>query len=323
MSSNNIDDEAYARMIQELEYEEARRNSQRNLNPPPTAPRSYSGSGTAETSATSSSSTENDEEYARRVQEEMQVDIGLSMPEHAPYELSTENDIQLARKVEQEMIDEEMARQLEIQDQNAASAARRAAHVSQQSAPPQRSGCTCRRMLTLACPFAVAASIAVVLFLVFSGNADSIPFLGPNENDPFNGKTNPDDLVQWKTNDKGGLDLELLNALDEAWQTEFLVAMRDWENGDPDALTLTSRQVTPESRCVPVSGVMKVCNGDYGETGWRGINQISISNGWITQSIAKVNEYYLARSSDGDRQYVMCHEIGEWRCHRTAFVKSE
>lgn len=55
---------------------------------------------------------------------------------------------------------------------------------------------------------------------------------------------------------------------------------------------------------------MKVCNGDYGDTRWKGINQVLISNGWIISSIAKMNEFYLGSASFDQRQYTMCHEIG-------------
>jgi hypothetical protein len=111
---------------------------------------------------------------------------------------------------------------------------------------------------------------------------------------------------------KGGLSLELLNALDDSWQTYFEQAVSDWESGSPDALSLTTSKVTAESECKQVDGVMKVCNGDYGDTGWRGINEVLLNaNNRIVSSAAKMNEYYLTSStSSNDKQYTMCHEIG-------------
>jgi hypothetical protein len=64
--------------------------------------------------------------------------------------------------------------------------------------------------------------------------------------------------------------------------------------------------------CQPESGVMKVCNGNFGETGWLGINELVMrsSNGIILNSVAKMNEYYLLNADQYERQYTMCHEIG-------------
>lgn len=65
----------------------------------------------------------------------------------------------------------------------------------------------------------------------------------------------------WKNSGKG-LSLELLNALDETWQGEFEIAVSDWENGDPDTLTLTVVQGDVDNACKTVNGLMKVCNGN-------------------------------------------------------------
>jgi len=132
-------------------------------------------------------------------------------------------------------------------------------------------------------------------------------------NDPFDGQLSSNETSQWDIGgNKNGLNLELLNALDEAWQEEFVLAVSDWENGSPDALTLTTRQVAFDSKCTPVDGRMKVCNGNYGDTGWLGINEIVAyeRNNIIIHSVAKMNEYYLLNANQDERQYTMCHEIG-------------
>jgi hypothetical protein len=129
------------------------------------------------------------------------------------------------------------------------------------------------------------------------------------DNDPF---LSDNTTQSWKTRGEGGLELELQNALDDTWQDEFAKAVLDWEEGEPDALTLTTAQVEVDHTCKPVEGVMKVCNGNYGETGWLGINEIisQVSNGQILSSVAKMNEYYLLNADEYERQYTMCHEIG-------------
>jgi len=115
---------------------------------------------------------------------------------------------------------------------------------------------------------------------------------------------------QWE-NGGNGLNLELYNALDDNWQGEYAIALSDWENGTPDSLTLTTKKVEVDNACVPVDGVMKVCNGNYGESGWLGINELIIINGKkIKHSVAKMNEFYLFNADADKRRYVMCHEIG-------------
>lgn len=134
----------------------------------------------------------------------------------------------------------------------------------------------------------------------FGGGFNNDPYLSDNSTSRWNngGRQN-------------GLRLELVNACDDSWQVEFHKVVYDWDNGDPDALTLTTTRVDVDHSCSPMDGVMKVCNGNYGETGWLGINMI-ISNErtGIRNSVAKMNEYYLKNAGEAARQYTMCHEIG-------------
>uniref|UniRef100_A0A7S2HGM9 Uncharacterized protein n=1 Tax=Helicotheca tamesis TaxID=374047 RepID=A0A7S2HGM9_9STRA len=117
-------------------------------------------------------------------------------------------------------------------------------------------------------------------------------------------------LIIGKTTKKG-LELELWYACDDTWQEEYDAAVLDWEEGTPDTLTLTTVKVDVDNECTPHDGVMKVCNGNYGETGWLGINELLlIGDGQITSSVAKMNEHYLLNADIYERQYTMCHEIG-------------
>jgi hypothetical protein len=129
---------------------------------------------------------------------------------------------------------------------------------------------------------------------------------------PWNA-TNPDDAQRWDNNGQG-LSLTILNALDESWYGYFEKAIADWEAGldGIDPLTLTTKVVAQEYDCTPENGFQKVCNGDYGDTGWNGINTITMYGGGllIQSSAAKMNEYYLNHGSDALKQYTMCHELG-------------
>lgn len=136
------------------------------------------------------------------------------------------------------------------------------------------------------------------------------------DNDPFagSGGGGGDGMndSHWPTKGNAGLSLELQNALDEAWQGEFSMAVSDWENGTPDALTLSTKDVGVDHTCRVVNGVMKVCNGNFGNSGWLGINEIlqNSVNKEIQSSVAKMNEYYLLNADQYKRQFTMCHEIG-------------
>jgi hypothetical protein len=117
----------------------------------------------------------------------------------------------------------------------------------------------------------------------------------------------------WRSGGKGGLTLDLLNLLDANWQGEFENAVREWESGDPDVLTLTAEKGNPNAACTMSMGLMKVCNENYGATGWLGVNEILISGAQgdtIEASLAKMNDYYLSRADRAERAYTMCHELG-------------
>jgi len=106
----------------------------------------------------------------------------------------------------------------------------------------------------------------------------------------------------------GGLRLTLQNALDDTWQSEFEAAVSDWQ--ESDALVLTAERVEVDYDCNRIDGVMVVCNANFGETGWVGINENAIMDNIIVSSVAKMNEYYLRNADFDHRRYTMCHEIG-------------
>lgn len=175
--------------------------------------------------------------------------------------------------------------------------------------------------------FAAIIAVSAWLFVYYFGDRDSLPDALPqlpnasdiedflpdielfHREDPFS-KANPEDANKWSTPGNVGLELTLINSLDDMWYTYFDVAIQEWDAGTPDALTLATEMGQPEPECSPVDGVMKVCNGDYGETDWKGINTVLIESGWITTSSAKMNDHFFAAGADENkRQYTMCHEV--------------
>merc|ERR1711884_165091 len=129
-------------------------------------------------------------------------------------------------------------------------------------------------------------------------------------------------MTGWKmrnknNNNNDGLRLTIVNALTADWTEYFDKAIEDWDNGVPDVLSLSTTTTTADSERTPLEGKMKVCNGDYGNTGWKGINEMLTQSGYIVASVAKMNEHYLGESvrfttttRENERQYTMCHEIG-------------
>jgi hypothetical protein len=218
-----------------------------------------------------------------------------------------DNDMVLARQIAQEAEDADLARQYTTYEQEAA---------SRQQASRRQGNTFYGRVAPLLC---CAVAISIPLLFVFGVfNTDSVPGLDFNwddfvDSDPYNGqtvnRTNPKAAASWDNSGKG-LTLELLNALQDNWQNTFETALVNWDNGFPDALTLVTRRVTYDLDCKAVNNKLKVCNGNYGNNRWRGLNQMAIRGQTIFQSTAKMNEYYLTSTTDDARLYTMCHEIG-------------
>jgi hypothetical protein len=129
------------------------------------------------------------------------------------------------------------------------------------------------------------------------------------QNDPYGGNSS---TTLWQEKyierDGGGLHITIVNVLDDTWQKEFEVAIADW-NESP-ALTITTQQDDPDDQCTRREGVMVVCNANFGETGWVGINENEIVGNRIRSSVAKMNEYYLRNANFYHRRFTMCHEVG-------------
>lgn len=236
-----------------------------------------------------------------------------------------DDDAEVARRMEQETRDAAFAASLAQQD-NVPYASARGAHQGIMEDPA--SGDVVRRRRRKrsmnTCLSIVLALAFVSLLYRFLRPTGGIPFVGGGGEDPF------DDLGDWfgwegdNDNEKGddipwsssfaistanGLELRILNNLDEKWQETFFTVMNEWDNGDPDTVSFRIERISDPS-CTGVSGAMVVCNANYGATSWRGINEIATLNGYIISSVAKLNEYYLDGRSNALRQYVCCHEIG-------------
>jgi len=178
----------------------------------------------------------------------------------------------------------------------------------------------CKKYLPSAVFLVMTGIGLAVFFIVYDGKLNNLPDF-PSlddfwpDDDPYAGENDdPSSANKWSNTDNApGLTLTILNALSNDWSDAFYSAVSDWDNAPPpnyDALTLTTSTTPYESECRPVRGQMKVCNGEYGDTNWRGINEVLIRRGVILSSVAKMNDTYLRRASEDQRRYTMCHEIG-------------
>lgn len=164
----------------------------------------------------------------------------------------------------------------------------------------------------------VTAVTMIVLVLIFGGPKAVID---PNTWMPgWPDGSNPNDVGKVGEHNMwvadlvdNGLNLIVLNNLDKGsdWNDFFRESISDWDNGTPDSVTLKVRRVPRDPECTPVRRTMKVCNGDYGPTDWRGVNQIILANDFIISSVAKMNDYYLEGTNRAQRLYTMCHELGK------------
>ena len=124
------------------------------------------------------------------------------------------------------------------------------------------------------------------------------------------------EVYQWNNYGRSGLTLVIMDALDEKWTKIFDSAVQSWSAGSPDSpdrpLNLLKIEVPHDSECVAVPGRIKCCNGDYGDTKWVGLNTVTLQDGFIKNSVARMNDFYLSRSSQDQQIYAMCHEMGKF-----------
>mmetsp|Transcript_3589 Transcript_3589/g.6304 ORF Transcript_3589/g.6304 Transcript_3589/m.6304 type:complete len:656 (+) Transcript_3589:303-2270(+) len=219
-----------------------------------------------------------------------------------------------ARRIQQELQDAEYAHRLSVLEQQQA--------AQQQQQQSSSSFCTRRLLPLLVCGTIIALVPLLFVFGVFDTN-DLPPMLGDLfgddwiHGDPWSGNTTngpdvTDGAFAWP-NSGNGVTLEILNACSDEWQVLLRQAIDNWDNGSPiDSLTLQTTRIDYESTCTEVRGKLKVCNGNYGDTRWRGLNEVMLNGrqNTILSSTARLNEYYLARESAEQRLYTACHELG-------------
>jgi hypothetical protein len=271
-------DEALARALQKEYEQEFRSSQSQLAaeRPPPTAPPSNRSQGTSTRMSTEESDAAYARRLEKELRaEESSVEVQRSATQ--PTSRSSSNDAgyltadeEYARRVEQELEDEEVARRMSSREEQRASV-QRAQVVAAASQPSRR---WVRRLCSFLIPLAVIGGIAAGLLYLFSDGGNNIPgfpdWADFAQEDPFN-QTTPAQADSWRNNGRG-LSLEVVNALDTEWYEFFYTAISAWDAGTPDVLSLTTSVRSPDSTgvCESLDGKIKVCNFDYGPTNWRG-----------------------------------------------------
>lgn len=113
-------------------------------------------------------------------------------------------------------------------------------------------------------------------------------------------------------------DLIIINSTTSTWDPYVSQAISDWSDSsvlnmieDPNGSTASKDR----RRCQGGDGTVRICNLEYGNTGWLGIAGISIdSNSHITTGYTKLNDTYYSPGSYYDnpqwRLSVTCQELG-------------
>ena len=325
------DDEAYARRLQQqLDREAASsaasaaaftstRNNNHSFSPQVTnvgfGSSNGGGGGGLQVAAATADYDVDDAKYAQQLQDE---EIARQFY-HTTHTAITPN----TTATSQELADAEMAHRIAGYEQEAA--ARRSLE-EQRLYNRRQYGCW-RRL----CPL-LTLVIAITIPLLFVFGVFTTADLGLDnfgndwiESDPWgdsviddmtdpNGSSNitvARDAVRWPNKGKG-LKLEILNAMQSKYDSILQVATANWDAGSPiDSLTLRITKTAYDYDCVEQMGLLKMCNGDYGSTKWRGINEVGLDkNRFILYSTARINDYYLDNESDDQKQYTICHEMG-------------
>jgi len=257
-------------------------------------------------------STDDDEVFAKRIQQE------LADAEYAERISNLEREETASREVVQS-IQRQQQQQLE-----------QARLQQMQEAPPK----SCIRRWA---PLVVCLAIAITLPLLYvfgvfdlSDITDLQDILGDIFEDDWNGNVGPasnmtfveykgilvprlpSDAIAW-ANTGSGLRLDILNACSDDWTPILSTAVANWENGNPvKSLSLYMSKVAYDKECTALIGKMKVCNGNYGDTRWRGLNEVmlTIRQNTIVKSTAQLNEFYLDYEGSAQKLYTACHEIG-------------
>ena len=96
------------------------------------------------------------------------------------------------------------------------------------------------------------------------------------------------------------------------WNYHFTAALNEWTNqGNVVIYEVEPGNDSFELRyeCPPIEGKVRICNSDYGQTGWLGIaSWWTNDDGYITQATVKMNDRHIYEPIE--LRHLLCHELG-------------
>jgi len=197
------------------------------------------------------------------------------------------------RRMEQEASDAEYAASLPRQEVEASTVSREVAEdvaIFSQDDVNARRRMGRRRRIHIVITFLVGAAFAFVMYRFLAAAATAVAAADgirlTQKAGSATGRTGKRDMRQairtatypgsWPRRAPDPASTYECCNLDKKWQDTFFAIMIEWGNGTPDAVSFRIKGI-PNSSCGMVRGAMVVCNGDYGRTSWRGINELQMT----------------------------------------------
>lgn len=106
--------------------------------------------------------------------------------------------------------------------------------------------------------------------------------------------------------------LKIGDNVSSAWDSYLATTSSDWTTSNVLDTTIVAGSSNPKN-CKATSGMVQVCNSNYGNNGWLGIAGISVSGSHITSAYVKLNDSYFNSSTYNTpawRNLVSCQEVG-------------
>jgi hypothetical protein len=106
--------------------------------------------------------------------------------------------------------------------------------------------------------------------------------------------------------------LNLGDNVSSIWDSHLDLASDDWSQSSVLNTVVDGGQAKGRN-CRPPSGRVEVCDAAYGNNGWLGIAQISVSGKHITSGSVRLNDTYFNTSTYNTsawRRFVVCQEVG-------------
>ena len=111
----------------------------------------------------------------------------------------------------------------------------------------------------------------------------------------------------WRSNGTP-FNVRFIDSAQDSWTNVMQAAAAEWSESDVLNAVIEpgsdSRKV--RRRCPPATGAVRICNFNYGNTGWVGFTTAVVRGKHFVRVSIKLNSTYLGKKN----RKVMCHEMG-------------